>query len=85
MKEGKPYPIIEEEDGSCLSAQEPTAGVAYAEDAVAVMKHIPGLPESWDELVECLKDGEQELERGEGIPWEVATQRIRSRISKYGS
>ena len=30
MKESKPYPIIEEEDGSCLTAQEPEANVAYA-------------------------------------------------------
>lgn len=29
MKEDKPYPITEE-DGSCLTAQEPAADVAYA-------------------------------------------------------
>ena len=26
MKESKPYPQFEEEDGSCLTAQEPAAG-----------------------------------------------------------
>jgi len=30
MKESKPYPIIEEEDGSVMTAQEPAADVAYA-------------------------------------------------------
>jgi len=30
MKESKPYPIIEEEEGSCLNAQEPVADTAYA-------------------------------------------------------
>ena len=30
MKECKPYPIFDEEDGSCLSAHEPVADVAYA-------------------------------------------------------
>ncbi len=30
MKESKPYPIIEEEGGSCLTAQEPVADTAYA-------------------------------------------------------
>lgn len=30
MKESKPYPIVEEEDGSCMTAQEPVADVAYS-------------------------------------------------------
>ena len=30
MKECKPYPIFDEDDGSCLSAHEPVADVAYA-------------------------------------------------------
>jgi len=30
MKESKPYPYVEEENGSCLTAQEPAANVAYA-------------------------------------------------------
>lgn len=29
MKESKPYPIIEEEDGSSMTAQEPAADTAY--------------------------------------------------------
>ena len=36
MKESKPYPMIEEEDSSCLTAQEPAAGVAYAYEEVVV-------------------------------------------------
>ena len=67
QKEEKPYPIIDEEDGSCLSAQEPIAdAVAYAEETEV---SIPGLLQSWDELLECITEGEQELERGEAIPW----------------
>ena len=62
-----------------MLAQEPVVAVR-TEDTVAVTNHISGLPESWNELVECLKEGEKELERGEGIPWEVATQRIRKTI-----
>ncbi len=30
MKESKPYPVVEEENGSCLTAREPVADVAYA-------------------------------------------------------
>ena len=30
MKESKPYPVMEEENGSCLTAREPVADVAYA-------------------------------------------------------
>lgn len=30
MKESRPYPIVEEEDGSCMTAQEPVADVAYS-------------------------------------------------------
>lgn len=30
MKESKPYPKFEEEDGSCLKATEPAAETAYA-------------------------------------------------------
>ena len=36
MKEGKPYPKFDEEDGSCLTAQEPAADVAYAYEEVVL-------------------------------------------------
>lgn len=85
MKESKLYPRIEEEDGSCLTAQEPVAALAYADEAVEVKQRpIPGLPQSWNELTECLKEGEEAYERGEGILWEEAVQYMRLHRS-YGS
>ena len=46
---------------------------------------IPGIPHTWDELSECLKEGEEEYERGEGILWEDAVQQIKSHLRIYGS
>ena len=78
MKESKPYPIFEEEDGSCLTAAEPVEAVAYSEPYTRVEPHhIPGLPETWDELLECLKEGEEEIERGGGTPWEEVVNEVR--------
>ena len=85
MKESKPYPQFDEEDGgeyqssgSCLTAQEPAVGTAYREQNLhAEPRHIPGLPESWDELLDCLKEGEEEMERGEGTPWDEVINEIR--------
>lgn len=37
---------------------------------------IPGLPQTWDELMDCIKEGEEEFERGEAIPWDIATSRL---------
>ena len=85
MKESKPYPRVEEEDGNCLTAQEPSVALAYADEAVEVKQRpIPGLPQSWNELTECLKEGEEAYERGEGILWEDAVQYMRLHRS-YGS
>ena len=36
MKESKPYPIVEEEDGSCMTAQEPVADVAYSYEGTVI-------------------------------------------------
>jgi len=36
MKECKPYPRFDEEDGSCVTAQEPVADVAYAYEEVVL-------------------------------------------------
>ncbi|MBQ7427462.1 MAG: hypothetical protein IJQ60_12760 [Prevotella sp.] len=86
MKESKPYPHIEEENGSTLTANESVGALSYTEECIDVEPEmIPGLPQSWNELQECLKEGEEEYERGEYIPWEVATQRLKTRIREYGS
>ena len=45
--------------------------------------HIPGLPETWNELLDCLKEGEEELERGEAIPWEMVTKGMRRHVTEY--
>ena len=34
---------------------------------------------TWDELMDCIKEGEEEFKRGEAIPWDVATSRLNSR------
>lgn len=85
MKESKPYPQYDEEDGSSMTASEPVGAVAYADEAVETKYHqIPGLPETWDELLDCLKEGEEAYERGEGVLWEDAVQQIRQ-SRRYGS
>ena len=81
MKENKPYPHIEEEDGSSLTACEPAVALAYAEpSAPTEHPHIPGIPETWDELLDCLREGEEELERGEYLTGEEVFNNIRERI-----
>lgn len=63
MKENKSYPQIEEEDGSCLTANEPVGAIAYSEAYVEPeICDIPGLPKSWDELMDCIAEGEEEFE-----------------------
>lgn len=37
MKENKLYPVIDEEDGSCLTAAEPEEAVAYTEPELQVI------------------------------------------------
>lgn len=86
MKDSKPYPQIENEDGSCLTAQEPAVGTAYADQHLhADPRHIPGLPESWDELLECLKQGEEEIERGEYFAGEDVFKSVREHVRSYAS
>ena len=86
MEENKSYPQIEEEDGSCLTANEPVGAIAYSEACVEPeIYDIPGLPKSWDELMDCVAEGEEEFERGESIPWETATQTMKEHIRIYGS
>ena len=51
MKESKPYPRIEEEDGNMLTANEPMGAVAYADEVLTEdYRPIPGLPQTWGEL-----------------------------------
>ena len=46
---------------------------------------VPGLPKSWEELQELIEEGEQEYERGETIPWETATKRMKAHITEYAA
>ena len=53
-----------------MMANEPVGAVAYADEVmVNDFRPIPGLPETWRELQECLKEGEKEIERGEYVEW----------------
>ena len=69
MKESKPYPIIEEEDGSCLTAQEPAADAvcAYEEpvipDDVAYAHIVDGVLQVTPDMEEEIA----EVERGEVV------------------
>ena len=66
--------------------KEPAAVLAtsYAESTtVPLPPHIEGLPETWDDLMKCFDEAEDEYERGETIPWEDARMRIRKHIKEY--
>ena len=69
MKERKPYPILDEEDGSCLTAQEPAAGVAYTfeepviPDGVAHAHIVDGVLQVSPDIEEEIA----EVERGEVV------------------
>ena len=86
MEKNKPYPKIEEENGSCLTANEHVGVVAYSETSVEPETlDIPGLPKSWEDLMDCISEGEEEFERGESILWETATKNLKEHIRNYGS
>ena len=79
MKSKMEYSDIEEKDDSCLMAHEPAVAYGYAAPPTTVEpRDIPGLPQSWDELQECIIAGEEEYERGEANPMETAIQRMRA-------
>ena len=64
------------ENSNSLKANEPVGAIAYSDEVIEVeIGQIPGIPHTWDELSECLKEGEEEYERGEGILWEDAVSR----------
>ena len=87
MKEGKPYPRIDEEDGSCMIASEPVA--AWSEPAAAVLptaseREIPkGVPQSVDEALSDIDEGEKEFERGETFTHREVMQMIWDKIACY--
>ena len=69
MKEGKPYPIQEEEDGSCLTAQEPSAELAYAYEEVVLPDDVD-YAHILDGVLQVTPDIEEEIaevERGETV------------------
>ena len=91
MKEGKPYPRIDEEDGSCMIASEPIA--ALSELAAAALPtasereqnpHIPkGMPQSVDKALSDIDEGEKEFERGETFTHREVMQMIWDKIACY--
>ena len=84
MNKGKPYPMIEEEDSGTQTMNEPAIAAVYAKPYTPVEhRPISGLPKNWDELLDCIKEGEEELERGEYIPWDVAAKNMRNHIAEY--
>ena len=62
MKESKPYPNVVEEDGSCLTAQEPAAGVAYAYDETFMPDDVE-YANIVDGVLQVTPDIEDEIER----------------------
>jgi hypothetical protein len=69
MKESKPYPIIEEEDGSCLTAEEPAADVAYAYEEPVIPDDV-ARAHIVDGVLQVTPDIEEEIaevERGEVV------------------
>ena len=70
MKESKPYPIFEEEDGSCLSAAEPAEAVAYAESELQMIPDDVDYAHIINGTLQVTPDIEEEIaavERGETV------------------
>ena len=68
MKESKPYPRIEDEDGSCLKASE--AAVAFAESEVQEIPEDMDYANIIDGILQVTPDLEEEIaevERGETV------------------
>ena len=62
MKESKPYPYVVEEDGSCLTAQEPVASVAYAYGETVLPDDVD-YAHIVDGVLQVTPDIEDEIER----------------------
>ncbi len=69
MKESKPYPRIEEEDGSCLTAQEPAADVAYTYEEVVMPDDVEyaHIVEGVLQVTPDIEEEIAEVERGETV------------------
>ena len=69
MKENKPYPIIEEEGDSVMTAQEPAADVAYAYEEPVIPDDV-AYAHIVDGVLQVTPDIEEEIaevERGEVV------------------
>ncbi|MBR1428099.1 MAG: hypothetical protein IJ582_03580 [Prevotella sp.] len=69
MKESKPYPILDEEDGGCLTAQESSVGMAYAYEAPAIPDDVD-YAHIVDGVLQVTPDIEEEIaevDRGEVV------------------
>jgi len=64
------------ENSNSLKANEPVGAIAYSDEVIEVeIGQIPGIPHTWDELSECLKEGEEEYERCDvGFRFELGCQ-----------
>ena len=76
MKESKPYPIIEEEDdgayrssGSCLTAQEPSAELAYAYEEPVIPNDVDyaHIVDGVLQVTPAIEEEIAEVERGEVV------------------
>jgi len=69
MKENKPYPILDEEDDSCLTAQESAANVAYSCEQPVIPDDVD-YAHIVDGVLQVTPDIEEEIaevERGEVV------------------
>lgn len=69
MKEGKTYPVLDEENGSCLTAQEPAAGAVYAYEEPVIPDDV-AYAHIVDGVLQVTPDMEEEIaevERGEVV------------------
>ena len=86
MKKNITYPHIDEEDNNSPRVNEPVGALNYADTLFDNgVNNIPGLPQTWEELLEGMAEGEEEYERGDGIPWELATRQMKAHIREYGA
>ena len=83
MKERKPYPRIEEEDGSCMKASE--AAVAFAEPEVLAIPEDMDYANIVDGVLQVTPDIEEEIaavDRGETVSMKyIQVQRGRVSVS----
>lgn len=69
MKESKPYPVLEEENGSCMTAQEPAVDMAYTYEEPVIPDGVD-YAHIVDGVLQVTPDIEEEItevERGEVV------------------